>query len=280
MATRLARPEGRTDERLERRSGSNMPFRALVQAGGGLHLSANVLRSLVTRPLSWGEEFVGQSAVIVRRCLIPLALSSIAFQAGVGVVGTGERLELLGATDRLGGGIAVASTREFSTWITGMLVAGIAGTAISSDLGARKVRGELDALAVIGVEPIRSLVLPRYLALASMSPLLFLWTAIIGAATTGLGSALVHGVPIASYVASFSTLPPVDVYAALIKVTLVGLLTASVFCFKGLTVSGGAEGVGRAVNQAVVIVFVAIWTFNFLFNATYLAVFPESQGLR
>jgi len=264
----------------KRASAASTPFQAVVEAGGGVSLSLRVLRSLLTRPLSWGDEFVGQCAVVVRRCLAPLALSSIAFQAGVGVVGGGERLQLLGATDRLGGGIAVASTREFSTWITGMLVAGVAGTAISSDLGARKVRGELDALAVIGVEPIRSLVLPRYLALAAMSPLLFLWTALIGVATTGIGSAWVHGVPIASYIASFSTLPPVDIYAALIKVTLIGLLTASVFCFKGLNVSGGAEGVGRAVNQAVVIVFVAIWTFNFLFNATYLAVFPESQGLR
>lgn len=275
LATAPSRGEGRTP--VERRTPR---YGALLELSGMIRLTGGTLRRLVTPPFSWRGELVAQAALVIRRCLLPLAVSSAAFIFGVGVMLSGGTLNVLGVPDRLGGGIAFAATREFATWITGMLVAGIAGTAICSDLGARKVRDELDALAVLGTDPIRQLILPRYLALVLMAPLMYLWTAFIGAVVAALGNAWLYGVPIASYVASFNTLVFVDVVGALLKTSIFGVVIATVFCFKGMNARGGSEGVGRQVNQAVVIVFAAIWTLNFIFNATYLAAFPETQALR
>src|SRR5436190_14738350 len=145
-------------------------------------LFAAVVRRLLQWDFSWRREFVAQSAITVRRCLLPLAISASAFIIGIVVFIVAGELRSFGALDRAGNGTALGATREFGTWITGLLVAGVAGTAICADLGARKVREELDALAVIGVDTTRSLVLPRFVALAAMTPVLFAWTAFWGTA--------------------------------------------------------------------------------------------------
>jgi len=77
----------------------------------------------------------------------------------------GNFLVLFGALDRLGGFFVLASIREFAPFVTAIVLAGVAGTAITADLGARKIREELDALQVLGVDPVKNLVVPRFLAL-------------------------------------------------------------------------------------------------------------------
>lgn len=243
-------------------------------------LLGSVGARLFTRDFSWRQEFVAQCAVIIRRCTIPLAISAAAFIFGVVTILIAGELRALGALDRAGRGTALGATREFATWMTGMLVGGIAGTAICADLGARKVREELDAMAVLATDTIRSLVLPRYAAMAVMTPVMFLWTAFCGVMTGAIATNLVQGLPVAAYLSTASTLVTVDVFAALVKMALMGVLVATVFCFKGLHARGGAEGVGRAVNEAVVVVFILIFVFNYLFNSLYLGTFPEAQQLR
>ena len=73
---------------------------------------------------------------------------------------------------------------------------------------------------------------------------------------------------------------PYDLAAALIKHSILGFLIGVVACQKGLSARGGAEGVGRAVSETVVITFVAIWLINSLFNTAYLTVVPEALGLK
>ncbi len=249
------------------------------ETSGMLLLAYATLRALLG-PLTWVGEATAQAALIVRRCLVPLAISAAFFIFGVGVMVAAGTLRALGAQDRLGQGVSVGTVREFAAWVTGMLVAGIAGTAICSDLGARRVREELDAMAVLAVDPVRSLVLPRFLALAAVTPLLYLWTIFCAGLTGAVGGWAVQGLPIASYLSAYDTLNALDVFSGLLKMALTGVCVATICCYKGLTASGGPEGVGRSVNRAVVLAFVAVWVLNFCFNAIYLGLFPDAQALR
>jgi len=104
--------------------------------------------------------------------------------------------------------------------------------------------------------------------------------AIVFGVVGGYLAILVFEDTLAGYLATFSsnfTLP--DLLGSVIKTTLFGFIIAIVCCYKGMNVSGGPEGVGRAVNQAVVISFAGIWVFNFVFTTTLLAAFPETGNL-
>ena len=92
----------------------------------------------------------------------------------------GNFLVLFGAIDRLGGFFVLASIREFAPTVTAIILAGVGGTAITADLGARKIREELDALQVLGVDPIKNLVVPRFLALMVVTGLFNIYALIFG----------------------------------------------------------------------------------------------------
>ena len=87
---------------------------------------------------------------------------------------------LFGALDRLGGFFVLASIREFAPFVTAIVLAGVAGTAITADLGARKIREELDALQVLGVDPVKNLVVPRFLALMLVTGLFDIYAILFG----------------------------------------------------------------------------------------------------
>jgi phospholipid/cholesterol/gamma-HCH transport system permease protein len=187
---------------------------------------------------------------------------------------------LFGALDRLGGFFVLASIREFAPWVDAMIVAGVAGTAITADLGARKIREELDALQVLGVDPVKNLVVPRFLALMLITGLLDIYALIFGI-FGGVLAELVYHQDLAGFWATFFTNASVtDLWGSIVKTTLFGAIIAIVCCYKGMTASGGAAGVGRAVNEAVVIAFSGIWAFNYVFTQTLLATHPEILVIR
>jgi len=88
-------------------------------------------------------------------------------------------LVLFGALDRLGGFFVLASIREFAPFVDAIVLAGVAGTAITADLGARKIREELDALQVLGVDPVKNLVVPRFLALMLVTGLFDIYALLV-----------------------------------------------------------------------------------------------------
>jgi phospholipid/cholesterol/gamma-HCH transport system permease protein len=159
-------------------------------------------------------------------------------------------------------------------------VAGIAGTAITADLGARKIREELDALQVLGVDPIKNLVVPRFLALMLITGLLDVFAIITGLAGGILTEILYHQSLGGFFATLFSQASVIDLWGSVVKRTLFGAIIAVVCCYKGMTASGGAAGVGRAVNEAVVISFLAFFAFNYVFTQALLATNPELQTIR
>ena len=113
-------------------------------------------------------------------------------------------LVLFGALDRLGGFFVLASIREFAPFVTAIVLAGVAGTAITADLGARKIREELDALQVLGVDPVKNLVVPRFLALMLVTGLFDIYALLFGI-FGGILATLVNGAPLGPFWATFFT---------------------------------------------------------------------------
>lgn len=251
----------------------------VLELGGMVHMIGASLRALVLPPYSWGGEFLEQANVLIRRCLVPALLSNFFFGLAIAFP-AGQLVGLLGTVDRLGAFYVNAAVREFGPWITGMVVAGIGGTAVTADLGARKVRDEIAAMQALGMDPVKSLVAPRFLALGSVTALMTMVGIVMGIASGAAGTLLLGG-KLASYTSTFSSNFTVyDLLGTVVKVTLFGLLIAVTSCYKGMNVKGGAEGVGRAVNQAVVLAFAAVWALDYAYGSVLLAAFPETQTLR
>jgi phospholipid/cholesterol/gamma-HCH transport system permease protein len=170
--------------------------------------------------------------------------------------------------------------REFAPFVTAIVVAGVAGTAITADLGARKIREELDALQVLGVDPIKNLVVPRFLALIAITGLMDVYALLFGI-TGGIFAEIAYGQPLGGFFATlFTNASVTDLWGSIIKCTLFGAIIAIVCSYKGMNASGGAEGVGRAVNEAVVLTILGVFAFNYVFTQTLLATNPEISVIK
>jgi phospholipid/cholesterol/gamma-HCH transport system permease protein len=258
-----------------------LPVRgALEEAGDMVVLTGKTLLSAIRPPYPYGEELVAQFLFALKLCWLPLLVTMFVVAYAVPGLQAANFLILIGALDRMGGFFVLAVVREFAPVICSVIVAGVAGTAITADLGARKIREELDALQVLGVDPVKNLVVPRFLALMLVTGLFDIFAIVAGVAG-GLLANLVSGGSSGQFAATFfSNASTTDLWASVLKCTLFGAITAVICCYKGMTASGGAEGVGRAVNQAVVMTFLATGALNYVFTQTLLATHPEITVFR
>ncbi len=258
-----------------------LPAKSLFEQTGDMAiLTAKTLSSAVRPPYPYGGEFVSQFLFALQLCWFPMMISTLAFGFGAPGLQAANFLNLFGALDRLGGFFVLASIREFAPFVTGVVVAGVAGTAITADLGARKIREELDALQVLGVDPIKNLVVPRFLALMLITGLMNIYALIFGI-VGGVAATVLYNEPLGGFFATLlNSANTVDLWGSMLKTTLFGAAIAIVCCFKGMTASGGAEGVGRAVNEAVVISFLGMFAINYVFTQTLLATHPELQVIK
>ena len=253
-----------------------IPARHLLEEFGDMMiLTGRTISSALRPPYPYGGELVNQFLFALRVVWLPLLISTVAINYGAPGLQAGDFLTLFGALDRLGGFFVLAAIREIGPLITAIVVAGTAGTAITADLGARKVREELDALQVLGVDPIKNLVVPRFLALMVVTGLFDIYALLFGI-FGGILAALAFGQPLGPFWNTlFSDASTVDLWGSVLKTTVFGAIIAIVCCYKGMSASGGAEGVGRAVNEAVVICFLGFGAFNYVFTQTLLATHPN-----
>jgi phospholipid/cholesterol/gamma-HCH transport system permease protein len=254
----------------------------LASAGEIGALTVRVVRVAITPPFPWWRDAVVEFSIALRRCLIPLVISMITFATGIAVLFVGQIVNTLGTSDRLAGGLVIGFTREPSEWVTAMIFAGVAGSAMTADLGARRIREELDALQVLGVDHIKSLVVPRVVAMILVAPVLGLICLFVSQAMDYILIPIFY--PSVSYASEIEVMKnflfTVYFLVLVIKLPIVGAFVGIISCYKGLSAKGGAEGVGRAVNQAVVLMFLGLWLLNSLLNLAYLSQFPIVQGLR
>jgi phospholipid/cholesterol/gamma-HCH transport system permease protein len=247
----------------------------LEEVGDMVLLTGRTVASALRPPYTYGEEFVAQFLFAVRLCWVPLLISTLAFGYEAPGLQAANFLSIFGAIDRLGGFFVLAAIREAGPFIDAVVLAGVAGTAITADLGARKIREELDALQVLGVDPVKNLVVPRFLALMLVTGLFDIYAVLFGI-FGGILTTLAYGEPLGPFWATFfSNASTTDLWGSVLKTTVYGAIIAIVCCYKGMTASGGAEGVGRAVNQAVVVAILAIFAFNYVFTQALLATHPQ-----
>ena len=253
-----------------------LPAKSLFeQVGNMMILTGKTMVATVRPPYPYGGEFIGQFLFALQLTWFPMLVSTVAFGFGAPGLQAANFLSLFGALDRLGGFFVLASIREFAPFVTAVVVAGVAGTAITADLGARKIREELDALQVLGVDPIKNLVVPRFLALMLITGLLDIYALMFGIAG-GILAELLYGQPLGGFFATLLTnASTTDLWGSVVKTTLFGAIIAIVSSYKGMNASGGAEGVGRAVNESVVISFIGVFAFNYVFTQTLLATHPD-----
>jgi phospholipid/cholesterol/gamma-HCH transport system permease protein len=252
----------------------------LSQVGDMMILTGKTVTSAFRPPYVWGGEFVIQFIFALRLCWMPMLIATVAFGYGAPGIQAGNFLVLFGSLDRLGGFYILASVREAAPTVTAIVLAGVAGTAITADLGARKIREELDALQVLGVDPIKNLVVPRFLALMIVTALFDVYAILFGI-LGGVLTTFTFGAPLGPFFATLLTNASiVDLWGSVVKCTIFGAIIAIVCSYKGMTASGGAEGVGRSVNQAVVIAFIGVFAFNYVFTQTLLATHPEISVIK
>ena len=250
------------------------------QVGVMMILTLKTVISAVRRPYPYGEELVWQFLFVLKLSWFPLMVSTFALNLGAPGLQAAGILSLFGALDRLGGFFVVIAIRWIAPLVTAVVVAGVAGTAITADLGARKIREELDALQVLGVDPVKNLVVPRFLALMIVTALLDIFAIVFGL-TAGIAAMLLYNQPLGGFFATlFSNATITDLWSSVMMCTMFGAIVAVVCSYKGMSASGGAAGVGRAVNQAVVISLVAVFFFQFVVSSILLATNPDLQAVR
>ena len=262
------------------RAGASSVGAWFTQVGQMVILTTRTIVSAVRPPYPYGDELVWQFVFVLKLSWFPLIVTTFALCLGAPGLQSAGILSLLGSLDRLGGFFVLFAVRWIGPLVTAVVVGGVAGTAITADLGARKIREELDALQVLGVDPIKNLVVPRFLALMVVTALLDIFAIVFGL-SGGIVAELIYRQSLGGFFATlFSNATVTDLWASVMQCTLFGAIISIVCCFKGMTASGGAEGVGRAVNQAVVISFVSVFFFQFAVSSILLATNPELQAVR
>jgi phospholipid/cholesterol/gamma-HCH transport system permease protein len=244
------------------------------RSGDFFAFSLDTLRAVGRRPFQV-REFIQQAWFISSVSILPAALVSIPFGAVIALQ-LGSLVRQLGAQSFTGAASVLAVVREAGPIVTALIIAGAGGAAICADLGARKIREELDAMRVLGIDPVQRLVVPRVLASMLVAVLLNGVVSVVGVAGGYLFNVVMQGGTPGAYLASFQALGQLpDLVAGEIKALVFGAAAALVACHQGMSAKGGPKGVGDAVNRSVVITFMLLFALNFVITAIYFQVVPQ-----
>lgn len=237
---------------------ASRPLRAL---GDFFALTLDTLVTIPRRPFA-RREFLLQSWFVARVSLLPTVLLSIPFTV-LAVFTLNILLIEFGAADYSGSGAAFGAVTQIGPLVTVLVVAGAAATAMCADLGSRTIREELDAMRVMGINPVQALVVPRVLAATMVALLLSSMVALVGVVGGFAFAVFIQHVTPGAFVAGLTLLTGLpEVIIALCKSALFGLAASLIACYKGTHVKGGPAGVGNAVNETVVYSFVALFVIN------------------
>ena len=232
----------------------------LAAVGGFARMSVLTGRALL-RPFQW-REFITQGWFLVRVSFVPTLAVSIPLTVLV-IFTLNLLLREFGAADVSGAGAALGAVTQLGPMVTVLVVAGAGSTAICADLGARTIREEIDALEVLGIDPIYRLVAPRVVASTLVALLLNGSVITIGLVGGYLFSVYIQNVSGGAYLSTLTLVTGLpEVVISIVKSTIFGLITGLVGCYRGLTTRAGAKGVGTAVNETLVLCVIALFAIN------------------
>jgi phospholipid/cholesterol/gamma-HCH transport system permease protein len=246
-------------------------------AGKLFAFGIDVFLALFKRPFQT-REFLQQAWFIASVTIVPTALVAIPFGAVIALQ-VGSLIKQFGAQSFTGSASVLAVVQQAAPIGTALLIAGAGGSAIAADLGARKIREELDAMMVLGIDPIQRLVVPRVLASMLVAVFLNGMVSVVGVAGGYFFNVVLQDGTPGAYLASFTALAQLpDLWEGMSKALIFGLIAGIVAAFKGMNAGGGPKGVGDAVNESVVITFLLLFIVNFVMSAVFVQLVPPKTG--
>lgn len=256
-------------------------YDGIVTAGKIFVMAVDVVVFLV-RDILRGQfqfrETISQAWFIVRVSVAPTLLVAVPFGVIISVQ-IGSLASQVGATSFIGAANGLGVIRQGAPTVVALLLAGTVGSAICSDLGARTIREEIDALETLGISPIQRLVAPRVVATTVIALLLCGVVAFAGVLTGFLFNMLAQNGTPGSYISSFAAFAlPSDLILAEVKSGIFGAMVGVVACYKGLDAKGGPKGVADAVNASVVLSVVLLFAVNVIITQIYAVISPPRLG--
>jgi phospholipid/cholesterol/gamma-HCH transport system permease protein len=187
----------------------------------------------------------------------------------------------IGQENRLGGIINVSVVKQIGPVLAAVMLAGRVGGALTAELGTMNVTEQLDALRVMGADPVRVLVVPRFLACIILLPILTIYSDMLGVLGGWLVSVKSLGIPADPYWRySSAAVDNWQIFEGLIKAMFFGAAIGLISCYKGFTCGAGAQGVGRACTESFVTSFIAIIVLNFFFAKVAKDWYVAIYGIR
>ncbi|CAJ1584621.1 MULTISPECIES: MlaE family ABC transporter permease [Mycobacteriaceae] len=256
---------------------AEIPVHSAATTGRGVLLAASVFRYAVTDTLTlrlpFGET-MSQAWILLRVTVLPAILMAIPFGAMVAVQLSGLVNEV-GANSLVGSATGVAVLRQGAPVTAGLLMGGAAAAAIASDFGARAIREELDALRTLGIDPVRRLVVPRFLALLLITPILVTIVIAMGVGAAFLIATVVNDVTPGSFWISFGSFAKMtDLWFTMGKGFVFASIVAIISSQRGMEAKGGPRGVADAVNASVVLNVILIVVVNLVITQLQTMFFP------
>ena len=285
MSTSEVTPPGRTSDGVREIdhwvSGyvERHPRAAITTVGNQAIMAVRTIQTLfvdlVTGKFQW-QEFIRQAAFMAGTSVLPTIF--VALPIGVTLsVQFALLAGQVGATSLAGAASGLAVIRQAASLVAAILMASAVGSAITADLGSRKIRDEIDALEVLGISVIQRLVVPRFVAAILVAVALTGLVAFTGFLASYLFNVYFqHGAP-GSFVATFASFTTTaDMQLAMVKAVVYGAIVAIVACQKGLSTKGGSMGVANSVNSSVVESILLLMIVNVAISQLYLILFPQT----
>lgn len=232
-------------------------LRSLHTLGALVVFAGQVARAAFSPPF-YLRETLRLMNVLARRCIVPVSLAVAPVGAVISLQGV-EIFQLFGAERLLSSFLGTAIFREYSPALASVMVAAQAGSSIAARIGTMKVRGQIDALAVMSVDPVRYVVVPGVIACVIVAPLLSVLTNLLGVFSGWLFAVPLGGIDHGAFMENLTAqITPADLWIGLGKCAVFGLGVGLIAGYLGLSVGRGAADVGKAANDTVVSTIVLI----------------------
>ena len=248
----------------------------LMHVGAGWRFIWTTFRWMFRRP--YRMKAIMEQMLIVGVNSFPVVFFTAMFTGMVLALQSFTGFKRFGAESMVGTVVGLTMTRELGPVLTGLIVTGRAGSAMTAELGTMRVTEQIDALYTMALNPIKYLVVPRVIAGTIMLPILTCladFVGIMGGFVVGVF--LLDANPVVFLQKTFDFMEFNDIFSGLLKSAVFGYIMSMVGCFEGFYTEGGAEGVGKATTKSVVLGFMLIFVANYILTAL---LFTNSGGLR
>lgn len=256
---------------IKRLGESSLDF--FIYIGGAFHLFVGTLAQIFIPPFRRKELFVQMFKIGVMS--LPIVFLVSLFTGMVLALQSAYQLTKMNAQIYVSSLVALSVVRELGPVLTALVIAGRVGASITAELGTMKVTEQIDALETLAANPVKYLVVPRFIALCVMLPLLTIYAdfiGIIGGYIIGVYKLLIGSTVYLQL--TYDSLVFKDIFTGLLKSFVFAIIICIVSCYEGFRAEGGAEGVGKATTFSVVTSFILIIAADCLFTALFYFVFP------